>query len=393
MALSYSTIVEKFNTYLQNNVRPKLRGSKLNELIKDVLNYAKDNILSKADETLTAANAYTDAEIAAKVAGLLDLRGGYDASTNLFPSTGGSGEEGAILKGDTWFVTVPGEFDENPVITRQSFFALEDNPGQNPAYWQIMPVGFITTPSMQQVSDAGNRVYVPDGESVFILENIDGTDYLAKISNNADEQGILEIKSIVKNQNTVYAPDRISYSNDEGNSEFRFPSVSNGMLSDNYNTIQGVPDVNYDFSKGYVSGSSIIRDVNTQIEYLCIDNSGGSAVWMPLSGTYDPVGSSVISNANAVSYHVIGNIIRVSANVDLNSRSYGSNEGFRLPIFSNIALSDVNAVVTFDDGVRFQFIKVVAVEFSATLPYRAYVQFTVPANPGKAFITLTYPLL
>ena len=32
------------------------------------------------------------------VAGLLDYRGGYDASINLFPSTGGSGIAGAVVK-------------------------------------------------------------------------------------------------------------------------------------------------------------------------------------------------------------------------------------------------------------------------------------------------------
>lgn len=42
------------------------------------------------------------------VTGLLDYRGSYDASTNLFPATGGSGLLGAILKGDFWICSVAG---------------------------------------------------------------------------------------------------------------------------------------------------------------------------------------------------------------------------------------------------------------------------------------------
>jgi len=42
------------------------------------------------------------------VTGLLDYRGSYDASTNLFPATGGSGLLGAILSGDFWICSVPG---------------------------------------------------------------------------------------------------------------------------------------------------------------------------------------------------------------------------------------------------------------------------------------------
>jgi hypothetical protein len=34
--------------------------------------------------------------------GLWDDRGNYSAATNVFPSAGGSGAGGAILKGDIW---------------------------------------------------------------------------------------------------------------------------------------------------------------------------------------------------------------------------------------------------------------------------------------------------
>jgi hypothetical protein len=53
-----------------------------------------------ADTDPHGDRAYADS----LVVGLLDDRGNHDASAGLFPSTGGSGEFGAILKGDLWFI-------------------------------------------------------------------------------------------------------------------------------------------------------------------------------------------------------------------------------------------------------------------------------------------------
>ncbi|MDD3048279.1 MAG: hypothetical protein PHX17_02735 [Candidatus Pacebacteria bacterium] len=42
------------------------------------------------------------------VMGLLDYRGGYDASSNTYPTSGGSGTDGAVMKGDMWIINVAG---------------------------------------------------------------------------------------------------------------------------------------------------------------------------------------------------------------------------------------------------------------------------------------------
>ena len=51
-----------------------------------------------------AIKTYIDSALA----GLLDYRGGYDASSNVFPSSGGSGTAGAVMKGDMWVISVAG---------------------------------------------------------------------------------------------------------------------------------------------------------------------------------------------------------------------------------------------------------------------------------------------
>jgi len=89
---------------------------------------------TKDTETLNSSKTYTDS----LVVGLLDDRGNYDASTNVFPSTGGSGTSGAILKGDLWYVSVAGTLGGTPVQIGDSFRALIDNPAQIASNWSIL---------------------------------------------------------------------------------------------------------------------------------------------------------------------------------------------------------------------------------------------------------------
>ena len=88
---------------------------------------------SQDASTLASANAYSDS----LVVGLWDDRGTYDASVNLYPSTGGSGTAGAILKGDIWTISVEGVIDGYSIKTRQTVRALIDAPGQTSSNWAI----------------------------------------------------------------------------------------------------------------------------------------------------------------------------------------------------------------------------------------------------------------
>ncbi len=82
---------------------------------------------------LSSANAYANS----LVVGLWDDRGGYDASGNTFPASGGSGSAGAVLKGDIWMISVPGALGGVPVAARQTVRALIDAPAQTAANWSI----------------------------------------------------------------------------------------------------------------------------------------------------------------------------------------------------------------------------------------------------------------
>lgn len=72
------------------------------------------------------------------VVGLMDDRGNYNASLGVYPSTGGSGAGGAILKGDIWFISVAGTIDSHYYEVGDSIRALVDNPAQVSANWGSM---------------------------------------------------------------------------------------------------------------------------------------------------------------------------------------------------------------------------------------------------------------
>ncbi len=93
---------------------------------------------------LAAAKAYADG----LVAGLLDFRGGYDASSNVYPtsSAGGSGPSNAVMKGDVWVVTTAGTLQTDVVKKGDLLLALVDSPGQTDANWSTVSTDLAYTP-------------------------------------------------------------------------------------------------------------------------------------------------------------------------------------------------------------------------------------------------------
>ncbi len=95
--------------------------------------------------TVQAAKTYMDG----LVVGLLDDRGSHDASGNMFPSTGGSGTAGAVMKGDLWFISVGGTLGTQEVTIGDSVRAMVDSPGQTASNWNIIEVNINYVPENQ----------------------------------------------------------------------------------------------------------------------------------------------------------------------------------------------------------------------------------------------------
>lgn len=92
--------------------------------------------------TQNAVKTYVDG----MVAGLLDYRGGYDASVNTFPASGGSGTAGAVMKGDMWIISVAGTLGGTAVQIGDSLIASVDSPGQTASNWNILNANISYVP-------------------------------------------------------------------------------------------------------------------------------------------------------------------------------------------------------------------------------------------------------
>ena len=88
--------------------------------------------------TRIATTAFVTTAVANGTIGLLDYRGSYDASTNLFPATGGSGIAGAILQGDFWICSVGGTLGGVAVTPGDLIIAIVDTPGQTASNWDLI---------------------------------------------------------------------------------------------------------------------------------------------------------------------------------------------------------------------------------------------------------------
>ena len=125
-----------------------------NKTAASSLGYTPENIANKSIDGTFAANNDTlyPSQKAVKtyadglVTGLLDDRGNYDASSNLWPATGGSGVAGAILKGDLWYISVAGTLGGASAVVGSSIRALSDTPAQTNSNWSILNVGLGYTP-------------------------------------------------------------------------------------------------------------------------------------------------------------------------------------------------------------------------------------------------------
>jgi hypothetical protein len=117
---------------------------------------------------LGATDAANKAYVDASVIGLLDDRGNYTPSGSNYPSSGGSGAAGAILKGDLW--TIAGVSGSAIVGTKavsngDVIRALQDAPSaSNDAHWAIGEnnLGYTAL----NASLASGAIYVGNGSSI-----------------------------------------------------------------------------------------------------------------------------------------------------------------------------------------------------------------------------------
>lgn len=124
---------------------------------EDVSNKSTDISLGTSDTLYSSQKAvktYVDNSISSATVGLIDDRGNYDASTNLYPATGGSGTAGAVLKGDMWTVSVAGTLGGVSVTAGDLVRALVDTPAQTSSNWAVTEnnIGYVAENSSNKAT-------------------------------------------------------------------------------------------------------------------------------------------------------------------------------------------------------------------------------------------------
>lgn len=115
--------------------------------ISSTLNLSTDGTFASPSGTTYPSTLAVKTLVDARTAGLLELcSASYDASSNLYPSTGGSGAAGAIVKGDVFFIGTGGVLGGVTVNTGDGVVALVDSPAQTASNWDVFESNLGYTP-------------------------------------------------------------------------------------------------------------------------------------------------------------------------------------------------------------------------------------------------------
>ena len=110
------------------------------------LDFSTDGTFAGNSDTIIPSQKAIKTYVDGSVAGLLDYRGGYDASGNTYPVAGGSGTAGAVLKGDMWIISVAGTLGGEAVQVGDSIIANVDTPAQTASNWSHLNANISYVP-------------------------------------------------------------------------------------------------------------------------------------------------------------------------------------------------------------------------------------------------------
>lgn len=188
------------------------------------LNIVTDAASDVKYPSVKATKTYADS----LVTGLLDDRGNFTpslTSPGAWPTTGGSGTAGAIMKGDIWFCSASGFMGTTAVVAGASFRALVDTPGQTAANWNVLSAGAIstTTPSLSQVTAVGSStsssitISSSGGNTIFMDNTVNGPQ--ATLSTEGTTGKLILRNQLANNANLLA-------NNLSANRNYEFPDAS-----------------------------------------------------------------------------------------------------------------------------------------------------------------------
>lgn len=140
--LAFSTVTPTVLNYITNLTSDAQTQITARELLA---NKATD--FTTVNNTLYPTTQAVNNLVGAAVSGVLDECGPYDPTiTSLYPTNGGTGTAGAILKGNLYFISTAGNVNGISVYAGYGIYALVDTPGQTNGNWGVLQVGLGYVP-------------------------------------------------------------------------------------------------------------------------------------------------------------------------------------------------------------------------------------------------------
>ncbi len=163
-----------------------------------------DNPAVSTDVAINSAKWSTKAYAESLVVGLWDDRGNFDASVNAYPSSGGSGTAGAILKGDIWTISVIGTLPTGQLTSvGDTVRALVDTPGNTQANWAIAENNIGYVPENQANKDTDSTL-AANSDTKYASQKAGKTYSDGKVSDTAYAGSWDGVTTIAPSKNSVY---------------------------------------------------------------------------------------------------------------------------------------------------------------------------------------------
>lgn len=372
MSNSYQSNV---NTYVSviGNTNPYVPGAIANDLasfntvgqIQDSGYSVNNTIISSSNTTLPTSYVVLQA-IGAAVTSSKSFRGGYDASSNLFPTMGGSGAAGAILSGDVWNITVNGTLGGEAVVVGNTILALVDTPGQTAGNWLIsntLTDVIITSPATSQ--------YVRYNGSAWVNATIQAGDLplatsIASGAVSITSQSFAGIKTFTNyTQSLAFFADQETTATNGGTVQLTNASKQNQRFTGTLSQTVYMPDATtlplgatYQINNNSTGGSTLIYAFGNGQIYTCArgafttmvltDNSTAAGVWdnhslLPAGAIFGLTGltysGGTISFAN-------GNFSATTNQVTLGASAHQTIINAPAPSGANVTFTIPNAAAT-----------------------------------------------
>jgi hypothetical protein len=324
------------------------------------LNIVTDAASDVKYPSVKATKIYADS----LVTGLLDDRGNFTpglTSPGAWPTTGGSGTAGAIMKGDIWFCSASGFMGTTAVVAGASFRATVDTPGQTAGNWNVLSAGAISaaTPSLSEVTAVGasttSNMSISNGNAAI--------DFQVFSSSNGGVQ--LAVDSINKGYAYIASGNgtgaKIKANNITEDRNIQLPNAS-GTLALTSDIASTTPTLQQVTDAGNTTNDDVTISSNTSYSSFTVASTGGNGT-VKLGYSTSWKGHLLLNNGS------FSGIIR--ANNLTSSRS-------------NIQLPDADGTLAIDSGVK---IYTALLSFDGTTTTATVLQNTLGqtvswSNPG-----------